>query len=141
MLGQSRDMALDWNPPRFPSQKTARHENVAGHATVVHEGAELDNGGRIFPRQFMTSAYLGPYGNYDALDTFVSRYRQTGNIAVAFRDTARGANDTMRSLIRFDGWPYDATTRRRNKTIARPPTRDIVDLGELEKSQRPVRFL
>lgn len=133
-------MTLTWTPPQFPRQKTAIHENTAGHAAVVHEGAVLRNGGVIHSRPWMLSAYLGPYGDYDAVQEFVGVYKRTGNIATAFQATAVGANNTMRQLIRFEGWPYDATTKRKNKTIAGPPRRDIVDLGGILKGQQPVRY-
>ena len=133
-------MSLTWTPPIFPRQKTAVHENTANYAAINHEGGELRNGGVIQARPWMLSAYLGPYGDYDAKQEFINAYRRSGSIATAFQATAVGANNTMRDLIRFDGWPYDATTKRRNKTIVGPPSRDIVDLGGILKGQQPVRY-
>ena len=139
MVVQSRGMSLTWTPPSFPRQKTAVHENTAKYAAINHEGGQLRNGGVIQPRPWMRSAYLGPYGDYDAVQEFADTYRRTGSIATAFQATAVGANNIMRQLIRFDGWPYDATTKRKNKTIVGPPRRNIVDLGGILEGQQPVR--
>lgn len=133
-------MSLTWTPPPFPRQKTAVHENTAGHAAINHEGGELRNGGVIQPRPWMLSAYLGPYGDYDAVQEFVDTYRRTGSITAAFRATAEEANNVMRQLIEFEGWPYDATTKRKNKEIVGPPTRNIKDLGGILEGQQPVRY-
>ena len=134
-------MTLTWTPPSLPRQKTAIHENTAVYATAIHEGARLRNGGSIQARPWMLSAYQGPYGDFDAIEEFTRTYRLSGSLATAFQSTAIGANNTMKGLIRFRGWPYDASTLRKNRQLIGPGTRDILDLGGLLKNQQPVRFI
>lgn len=133
-------MTLTWNPPKLPIRKKAVHENTAGYAPIVHEGATLRSGGSIPPRPWMTSAYLGPYGDYKPLEAFADAFRRSNNLTTAFQATAVGANNVMRDLIRADVWPYDATTIRRNKQIVGPPKRNIVDLSGLLRAQQSVRY-
>ena len=133
-------MSLKWTPPRLPTKKIAVHENTDPYAAAVHEGARLKIGGTIQARPWMMSAYQGPYGGYDAIGQFMSAYRQSSSISKAFRSTASRANNIMRQLIKFNGWPYNATTKRKNGQIVGPPTRNIFDKGGLARAQQPVRY-
>jgi hypothetical protein len=130
-------MTLTWNPPTLPAQKVAVHENTAAHATPVHEGARLNNGGVIEPRPWMTQAYLG--GLYDPVAEFAKQYRRTNSLATAFQATALGGQREMFTLLRADVWSWPNETRRRNGEVVGSP-RNIIDRGELYDNQQPVRY-
>lgn len=84
----------------------------------------------------MTGAF-GEKNEFNPEAYFASQYRES--ISNAFRATANESNRQMKTLIKSPIWSWPRETQRSSGRVVRSP-RDIVDTGELLKSQQPVRY-
>lgn len=137
-------VSLKWKPPKLPDNKTAQYANTADYALIVHEGAVLRGGTRIPGRKFMLNAISGNFGfddDFKAVEFFSDAYRETGSFARAFRATAQQGQREIKAAFGYKwAWPAGRATKRRNGEVVTSP-RNIIDTGELKRSQQPVRFL
>ena len=112
------------------------YENTAGHAPIVHEGATLKSGTELPARPFM----LVPIGEADLPGVMAAEYQGNGgSIAKAFRAATQQGQRAIKASIRERRWDWPRETQRSNgRTVGSP--RDIVDSGELDSKQQPVRY-
>ena len=123
-------MPLNWNPPSKVTPSTAVHEWSAGHATIVHNGAKLRNGGEILARPWTVRAR----NEINLVDEYVKAYRRTEDLGESLKQTAIIYDRKMAELINQIVWGWPNVTKRKSGEIARSP-RDIVDTKELADSQ------
>lgn len=131
-------MTLRWTPPALPrSRFVAEYRNTAEHASIVHNGARARSGADYPAREFMSGAF-GEKNDFDAESYFAGQFRRTESIAKSYQATVAQGQREIKLLIRSDIWAWPRETERKRGAVGSP--RNIVDTGELLRSQKPVRF-
>lgn len=117
-----------WNPPKVKPQ-AAKFISGAEYSANVHEGGDpRPDGTRTPARRFIDAAVAETPIEEEIVENF------DGDVNEAFEAGARLLHQNIKGMILDKRWEWDRLTRRKNSEVA-GTLRDIVDTGELYRSQ------
>ena len=117
----------NWNPPTLIN-KTATLEWTAGHASIVHEGAE--GPGNSYPARPWTDVALTELDFEKEFTDNLNDFDLDRAFYLVVAEFIRLCKEAMTSEI----WYWYNATQRKNGQLVLPGKRDIYDMGELFNS-------
>lgn len=120
----------NWNPPRI-YERTATFEWDVEHAALVHEGAISDS--NIYPAR--------PWTDYaesqiDSELEFKASWDETEDLQESFNALVQTFDGEFKLAISDDIWNWPRETFRQSGEYVPPGLRNIIDQGDLLRSQK-----
>jgi len=120
----------NWNPPKL-TQKTATYTWDVDYAAITHEGGMSEDGGYIFPRPWTDRAIA----ETNLEREFKAGWDETGSLDEAFIGLANTMFGEFHIAMADSVWNWPYSTERKSGESVPAGPRNIIDLGDLYRSQ------